>query len=76
MGAGRYSFALEGWVPDRKYAALEAALRQRVGDRVDLSRLPTTEEAPTLMDNPPGVKWFEFFIKFYSLPQSTEFDPT
>jgi V/A-type H+-transporting ATPase subunit I len=76
MGAGRFSFALEGWVPERKYASLEASLRQRVGDRVDLSRLATHDEAPTLMDNPPGIRWFEFFIRFYSLPQSNEFDPT
>ncbi|MCI4365743.1 MAG: hypothetical protein L3K10_06775 [Thermoplasmata archaeon] len=76
MGAGRSSFALEGWVARRNYAALETALRQRVGDRIDVSRIPTSEEPPTLMDNPPGVRWFEFFIKFYSLPQSTEFDPT
>jgi V/A-type H+/Na+-transporting ATPase subunit I len=76
MGAGRYSFALEGWVPERKYAALQAALHQQVGDRIEIDRIPTTEEAPTLMDNPPGIRWFEFFIKFYSLPQATEFDPT
>ncbi|MCI4372300.1 MAG: hypothetical protein L3K02_01450 [Thermoplasmata archaeon] len=76
MGAGRYTFALEGWVPQRNYAALENALRQRVGDRIDISRIPTSEEPPTLMDNPPGVRWYEFFIKFYSLPQSSEFDPT
>jgi len=76
MGAGRSSFALEGWVPQRNSAALETALRRRVGDRIDVYRIPTSEEPPTLMDNPPGVRWFEFFIKFYSLPQSTEFDPT
>jgi V/A-type H+/Na+-transporting ATPase subunit I len=76
MGAGRYSFALEGWVPARTYARLETTLRERVGDRIDLRRVPTDEEPPTLMDNPPGVRWYEFFIKFYSLPQATEFDPT
>jgi V/A-type H+/Na+-transporting ATPase subunit I len=76
MGAGRDSFALEGWVPERNYARLETTLRQQVGDRVDVYRIPTTEEAPTLMDNPPGIRWYEFFIKFYSLPKSGEFDPT
>jgi len=76
MGAGRFSFALEGWVPERNLAALESGLRARVGERVDLERIATTEEAPTLMDNPPGIRWFEFFIKFYSLPESNEFDPT
>jgi V/A-type H+/Na+-transporting ATPase subunit I len=76
MGAGRFSFALEGWVPARNYATLDARVRGIVNDRVDLFRIPTDEEAPTLMDNPPGIRWYEFFIRFYSLPQSNEFDPT
>jgi V/A-type H+/Na+-transporting ATPase subunit I len=76
MGAGRSSFALEGWVPERHLAVLEGVLRQQTGDRLAIYRLPTDEEAPTLMDNPPGVKWFEFFIRFYALPRASEFDPT
>ena len=76
MGAGRDSFSLEGWVPRRRFAALEAAVRARTLDRAHLYPIPTDEEPPTLMDNPPGVRWFEFFIKFYSLPKASEFDPT
>ena len=28
------------------------------------------------MSNPRGVRRFEFFVRFYSLPQATEWDPT
>lgn len=76
MGAGRASFAIEGWIPARNLPTLEGMLRARTGDRTHLYRIPTTEEAPTLMDNPPGIRWFEFFIRFYALPKSSEFDPT
>jgi len=76
MGAGHASFAVEGWVPERQLPLLEQALKRRTDDRVHLYRISTTEEPPTLMDNPPGVRWFEFFIRFYAIPKSTEFDPT
>ncbi len=76
MGAGRDSFAVEGWVPRRQYEALERAVRARTGDRAHLYAIPTDEEAPTLLDNPPVIRWFEFFIKFYSLPRASEFDPS
>ncbi|HEV2317939.1 MAG TPA: V-type ATP synthase subunit I [Thermoplasmata archaeon] len=76
MGAGRASFTVEGWIPERNLPALESGLHARTGDRTHLYRIATNEEPPTLMDNPPGVRWFEFFIRFYSLPKSTEFDPT
>jgi V/A-type H+/Na+-transporting ATPase subunit I len=76
LGAGRASFALEAWVPTRDVARLERLLRQTTGDRAYLYTVATDEEPPTLMDNPPGIRRFEFFIKFYSLPQATEWDPT
>jgi V/A-type H+-transporting ATPase subunit I len=76
MGAGRSTFALEGWVPARSLPALQAALVERVGERAELLVIPSTEEPPTLMDNPPGIQWFEFFIRFYALPKAREFDPT
>ncbi len=76
LGGGRASFALEAWVPARDVDRLAAALRSVAGDRTYLVRIPTHEEAPTLMDNPPGVRRFEFFIRFYSLPQASEWDPT
>ncbi|MGI0150730.1 MAG: V-type ATP synthase subunit I, partial [Thermoplasmata archaeon] len=76
MGAGRASFAVEGWIPRRELPRLDGALRRRAGDRAHLAVIDAAEEPPTLMDNPPGIRWFEFFIRFYALPQATEFDPT
>ena len=76
LGAGQATFALEGWVPARDRPRLERALVTAAGDRVHLYDIPTNDEPPTLMENPPGVRWYEFFIRFYSLPQATEFDPT
>ncbi len=76
VGAGRSTFALEAWVPERDVPRLETALRGIAGDKVYLYRIPTHDEPPTLMDNPRGVRRFEFFVRFYSLPQATEWDPT
>jgi V/A-type H+-transporting ATPase subunit I len=76
LGAGASTFVLEGWVPVRDRARLEKALNQVTFGRVHFYDVPTKEEAPTLMDNPPGVRWYEFFIRFYSLPQANEWDPT
>ncbi len=76
IAGGETVFALEGWVPRRSVAKLDQALETATGGRVALYSVPTTEEAPTLMDNPGWVRRFEFFIRFYSLPQSSEWDPT
>ncbi len=76
LGGGRATFALEAWVPERDIDRLATVLRGVAGDRTYLVRIPTHEEAPTLMDNPRGIRRFEFFIRFYSLPQASEWDPT
>ncbi|HXW66956.1 MAG TPA: V-type ATPase 116kDa subunit family protein, partial [Thermoplasmata archaeon] len=76
LGASRSVFALEAWVPERDLARLESVVRAASGDRVYFYRVPTHEEPPTMMSNPSGVRRFEFFIRFYSLPQATEWDPT
>jgi V/A-type H+/Na+-transporting ATPase subunit I len=76
LGASQRTFAVEGWVPFRDRPKLESAVTAATQGRIHIYDIPTNEEPPTLLDNPPGVRWFEFFIKFYSLPQATEFDPT
>jgi V/A-type H+-transporting ATPase subunit I len=76
FGAGRLSFAVEAWVPDRDVARLESVLQGVAGGRAHVYAIPTKEEPPTLMDNPRGIRRFEFFIRFYSLPQADEWDPT
>jgi V/A-type H+/Na+-transporting ATPase subunit I len=76
FGASQRTFAVEGWVPVRDRPKLESTVTAATQGRIHIYDIATKEEAPTLMDNPPGVRWFEFFIKFYSLPQSSEWDPT
>jgi V/A-type H+-transporting ATPase subunit I len=76
LGGGRVSFALEAWVPTRDVPRLEAVVQSVAGGRAYLYQVPTHDEPPTLMDNPKGIRRFEFFIRFYSLPQATEWDPT
>ncbi len=76
LGVGRESFALEAWIPQRDRAHLARDLDQVSGGRAVLTTLPTRDPPPTLMDNPRGVRGFEFFVRFYSLPQAGEWDPT
>lgn len=76
MASSRSAFALEAWVPARDTQRLQRALLAVTHDRVVFYERPTTETPPTLLDNPKGIRWFEFFIRFYSLPKSTEWDPT
>ena len=76
LGTSRATFALEAWVPTRDVARLEQVLRDASHGRAYLYAVPTKEEPPTMMSNPAGVRRFEFFIRFYSLPQADEWDPT
>ena len=76
LGASRAAFALEAWVPERDIVRLEAVVERASGGRTFFYRVPTTEEPPTMMANPRGVRRFEFFVRFYSIPQATEWDPT
>ncbi len=76
LGASRATFALEAWVPTRDVERLRKVVAEAVSGRVHFYDVPTHEEPPTLMSNPSGVRRFEFFIRFYSLPQASEWDPT
>ncbi|MCI4334064.1 MAG: V-type ATP synthase subunit I [Thermoplasmata archaeon] len=76
MASGHEVFAVDGWIPQRSVPALEQLLTRVAADRALLYPIPTSEEAPTLIENPRGIRRFEFFIRFYAIPKSNEFDPT
>ncbi|MGA7922929.1 MAG: V-type ATPase 116kDa subunit family protein [Thermoplasmata archaeon] len=76
FGATERTFALEAWVPQRSRDLLERRVTEATQGRTYSYAIPTAEEPPTLLDNPRGIRWYEFFIRFYSLPESTEWDPT
>ena len=75
LGVTDAAFALEGWIPKPKINQVKATL-QKFTNGTSLYELETDEKPPTLMSNPKGFRLFEAFVRFYSLPQSKEFDPT
>jgi len=76
LGGSRNVFALEGWVPTDRLDTLRRELERTTGGRTYVTVIPTSERPPTLLRNPRGFSIYEFFIRFYSLPQSAELDPT
>ena len=77
LGVTKDAFAMEGWVPKSKLGQVKSTL-EKFTDGTTIYELETKKEekAPTLMNNPRRFRLFEAFIRFYSLPQSKEFDPT
>ncbi|MEM4103983.1 MAG: V-type ATP synthase subunit I [Thermoplasmatales archaeon] len=70
------AFILEGWIPEKDLGAVSEVLSEETGNEVVITQVKTDETPPTALNNPRRIKLFEFFIRFYSLPQSTELDPT
>ena len=75
LGVTKDAFAMEGWVPKSKISQIESTLK-KFTEGTTIYELKTDDKAPTLMSNPRKFRLFEAFIRFYSLPQSKEFDPT
>ncbi len=69
-------FAMEGWIPEKELENARKILEKDSDNEVILQVLKTKEDPPTKLSNPKHFKIFEFFIRFYSLPQEYEFDPT
>jgi V/A-type H+-transporting ATPase subunit I len=76
LSATRDIFALEGWIPDRYFKIVTELVEKVSENMVIINKIETKETPPTMLSNPKRFKLFEFFIKFYSLPQEWEFDPT
>lgn len=74
---GTQSIAVvEGWVPKKNMKKLNLVVNQITENSSLTFEVETDETPPTLLKNPKKIGFFEFFIRFYSLPQSTEIDPT
>ena len=76
MGASREVFALEGWMPKDRVEGLSRGLETLTRGRTLLFPVKSEEAPPTLLKNRRGPRAYEFFIRFYSFPQSAELDPT
>ncbi|MCL4374171.1 MAG: V-type ATP synthase subunit I [Candidatus Marsarchaeota archaeon] len=76
IGIGKSVIAIEGWVPSKERKGLEKLIGSVSKGRVVFASVQTDELPPTKLSNPKHTRFFEFFIKFYSLPKSDEIDPT
>jgi len=80
FGVTDYTFAIEGWVPERRLAELQATLEREAGGEVIVTVLPLTEEekkrTPVMLENPAFARPFEPLIELLALPQYGTIDPT
>ena len=70
------AFVMEGWVPKRYLRSTVELVTRAAEGSVIINEAETKDVPPTLLENPKKFRIFEFFVRFYSLPQEFEFDPT
>lgn len=75
LGVTKDTFALEGWIPKSRIQELKNAFDKHTEGTM-IFTLENNENPPTLLSNPKKFRVYESFIRFYSLPSGTEFDPT
>ncbi len=76
VGSTNYTVVIEGWIENKRVTEAEAELDRISNGNFVLENIKTKEEPPTKMENPVSFKLYEFFIRFYSIPKSSEIDPT
>ena len=76
LGVGKSVVAIDGWAPGNRLDLLRAELKRATNNSYVIDSVKTDVLPPTKLENPASAKLFEFFIRFYSLPRSDEFDPT
>ena len=80
MAAGRYSFALQGWVPSEDRARVVEALTKQFGDDVVVEARHADDHhdynVPVRLDNPGWVKPFEGLLALFAPPKYGNFDPS
>ncbi|MCK5460953.1 V-type ATP synthase subunit I [Candidatus Gracilibacteria bacterium] len=74
----KHLFAFEAWVSKKIVKDLTKWIKNAfVGDvEIELIHKEKDEKVPVLLDNVVGVSSFEEITKMYSMPSSTDIDPT
>ena len=75
-GQSEAVFVIEGWVPKPRLPELEKRVAELTNGRAVVEQVKSREIPPTLLLNSPRINYFEFFVRFFSIPQSEEIDPT
>ena len=76
FAASKTVIAVEGWIPSKIASELENNLSEKLSTSIYVELLHTTELAPTLLHNKAPADSFEELVKFFSLPKSSELDPS
>lgn len=80
IAAGRFGFALFGWIPSRLKSKVEEALAAHK-EHVVYTLEPADEHheadrVPVTLDNGPMVRPFQMLIEFLNIPKYGTWDPT
>jgi V/A-type H+/Na+-transporting ATPase subunit I len=70
------TFVLEGWVPEHSLLELEQVLTRHSASTIIFKIDAGEEKPPTLLETPKRLRFFQSFIRFYSIPMQGEIDPT
>lgn len=80
MLAGRYSFALRGWVPSDETRRVVDSINKQFGAAVATASRPADDhhdrDVPVKLDNPSWVKPFEGLLSLFAPPRYGSFDPS
>ena len=74
-------YVVSGWLPEDAFRMLRLHLKERAPDVILLAGEGAGAERsgrtiPTLLRNPPFVRWFQDIVALYSLPSYREMDPS
>jgi V/A-type H+-transporting ATPase subunit I len=73
----RYVTLIEGWIPEKDLQFVTDGLNEAAAYAYIESKKPSiTDEPPTKLKNPTGIKPFEVIVKLFSLPKYGDWDPT
>lgn len=80
LAGGRYSFAMQGWVPSEERARVVATLEKQFGTGVIVESRRADdhhdEAIPVKLENPGWVKPFEGLLSLFAPPKYGYFDPS
>ncbi|MEX2500943.1 MAG: V-type ATPase 116kDa subunit family protein [Trueperaceae bacterium] len=80
LAAGRYAFALRGWVPSDDVRKVVEGLRKQFGDDLIVEHRLADEHhdvhVPTKLKNPEWMRPFQGLLRLFAPPKYGAFDPT
>ncbi len=73
----KYLIIVSGWTPKKKSQYIKETLEKRkLPVYIEYTIPDDRDEPPTLLENPPVLRFFEPIVKFIGAPSYREWDPT